>query len=147
MEKKELVTTVGNINLEYIEFGEMLIDLFFDIRLIPDDVQEKISNALELAKAEQLRKLKERGNKEQLEWYTKDIKTEIWLHISIGNYGISSWIEADVTDKENDMLWVCASIRADLSESMKEIKPFIILAIMEKLGEIENAKIDLKGRY
>ena len=59
MEGKELKTAIGNVNLDSIEFGEILIDMFFDIQSIPTDIQEKINAAMESAKAEQLQKMKE----------------------------------------------------------------------------------------
>lgn len=134
MEKKELVTAIGTICLDSIEFGEMLVDLFFDIRSIPDDIQEKISNALESAKAEQSRKMKEYCKDKELAWSSDGVDTEVLLHISLdNNKGFSSWIEADATDKENDLMWVCASVNVDLSEYMAEFEAIIIRAITEKL--------------
>ena len=146
MEGKEINTAIGTINLDSIEFGEILIDMFLDIESIPDDIQEKVNTALESAKVEQLQKMKEYCSDKELSW-SEDVNIELLLHISIdNNKGISSWIEADVTDKRNDMMWACASIGVDLSEHMTELKPFIMKAVMGKFDETENAEIDLKER-
>lgn len=137
MKKKELSTAIGIVNLEHIEFGEMLIDLFFEIRSLPDDIQEKISRDMEVAKAEQLRKLKEYYTDSEIFWSAKGGDTGTLLHISISNYGIASWIEADVADKENDMLWACASVKVDLSGCMEELRTFIVRAVIEKIDAIK----------
>lgn len=138
MEKKELVTAIGTICLDSIEYGEMLIDLFFDIRSIPDDIQEKISSALESAKAEQSRKMKEYSKDKELAWSSDGVDTELLLHISLdNNKGFSSWVEADATDKKNDMMWACASVEADLSGCIEELKPIIVKVIAEKFDGIK----------
>lgn len=136
MERKELHTAIGTIGLDSIEFGEMLIDMFFDIKSIPADIQEKINITMEDAKAEQLQKMREHYIDEELSWSEEGIDTRLLLHISIdNNRGLSSWIEADATNKENDMMWACASIGVDLSKHMAELKPFILKAVMEKLDK------------
>lgn len=136
MEGKELKTAIGTINLDSIEFGEMLIDMFFDIKSIPSDIQEKINTSMEAAKVEQLRKMKEYCADKKLAWSEEGINTELLLHISIdNNKGLSSWIEADATDKENDLMWACAGVDVDLSEHMAELKPLIVKAVMEKFDK------------
>lgn len=148
MEGKELKTAIGTISLDSIEFGEILIDMFFGLKSIPTDIQEKINTAMESAKAEQLQKMKEYWTDKDLSWSEEGINADSLLHISFdSNKGFSSWIEADVTDKKNDMMWACASIRVDLSEHMTELRPFIVKAIIEKFDETENAEIDSKERY
>lgn len=147
MEGKELKTAIGTINLDSIEFGEMLIDMFFDIKSIPSDIQEKINTSMEAAKVEQLQRMKGCYADKESAWNTESINTEILLHISIdNNKGLSSWIETDAIDKENDMMWACASVGVDLLEHMEELKPFIVKAVMGKFDETENAEIDLKER-
>lgn len=146
MEGKELKTAIGTINLDSIEFGEMLIDMFFDIKSIPSDIQEKINTSMEAAKVEQLQRMKGCYADKESAWSEEGIDTELLLHISIdNNKGLSSWIEADVTDKRNDMMWACASVDVDLSEHMEELKPFIMKAVMGKFGEMGDMKFDKKG--
>lgn len=136
MERKELHTAIGTIGLDSIEFGEILIDMFFDIKSIPDDIQEKINIAMEDAKAEQLQKMKEYCANKELSLRVEGIDTRLLLHISIdNNRGLSSWIEADATDRENDMMWACASVGVDLSEYMEELKPFILKAVAGKFDK------------
>lgn len=146
MERKKLKTAIGTIDLDSIEFGEILIDMFFDIRSIPADIQEKINAAIESAKAEQLQKMKEYCADKDLSWSEEGINTDSLLHISLdSNKGFSSWIEADVTDKKNDMMWACASIRVDLLEHMAELRPFIVEAVMGKFDEMRSMEIDKEG--
>lgn len=146
MEGKELKTAIGTINLDSIEFGEILIDMFFDIQSIPTDIQEKINAAMESAKAEQLQKMKEYCTDKELSWSEEGINTESLLHISIdSNKGFSSWIEADATDKKNDMMWACASVEADLTEYMAELRPFIVRAAIEKFDEMRSMETDKEG--
>ena len=148
MKRKELATAIGTIDLDSIAFGEILIDMFFDIRSIPFDIRDKINAAMESVKTEQLQKMKEYCTDKDLSWSEEGINTESLLHISLdSNKGFSSWIEADATDKKNDMMWTCASIRVDLLEHTTELRPFIVKAIIEKFDETENAEIDLKERY
>lgn len=145
MEKKELATAIGTISLDSIEFGEMLIDMFFDLKSIPIDIRDRINAAMESAKVEQLQKMKEYCTDKDLSWSEEGIDTKLLLHISIdNNKGLSSWIEVDATDRENDMMWACASVGVNLSEHMEELKLFIVKAIIEKFDETENAEIDLK---
>lgn len=134
MEGKELKTAIGTISLDSIEFGEILIDMFFDIKSIPTDIQEKINTAMESAKAEQLRKMKEYCTNKDLSWSEEGVNADSLLHISLdSNKGFSSWIEIDAVDKENDLMWVCTSVNVDLSEYMAEFEAIIIRAITEKL--------------
>lgn len=146
MEGRELKTAIGTISLDSMEFGEILIDMFFDIRSIPADIQDKINTAMESAKAEQLQKMKEYCTDKDLSWSEEGINTESLLHISFdSNKGFSSWIEADVTDKKNDMMWACASIRVDLSEHMTELRPYIVKAVIGKFDEMRSMEIDKEG--
>lgn len=134
MEKKEIKTAVGTINMERIKFGEMLIDIFIDIKSIPGDIQKRINREMEAAKVEKLQKMKEYSTDKELEWSTKGVNEEILLHIIVDNRGLSSWIEADITDKENDMLWAYVSLGVDLSEYMIELRPFIVKVVTEKIS-------------
>lgn len=140
MEKKEIKTAAGTISMDHIELGEMLIDIFFDIKSVPAVIQERINREIEYAKAERLHKMKKYCTDEELAWSAQGINAEILLHISIDNRGFSSWIEADVADRGNDMLWACASVGVDLSEYMAELKPYIVKAVTEKLNGME--KVD-----
>lgn len=140
MEKKEIITAVGTICVDHIELGEMLVDMYFGIKSVPAAIQEKINREMEPAKAERLHKLKKYCTDEELAWSAEGANAEMQLHISIDNRGFSSWIEADVPDKGNDMLWACASASVDLSEHMAELKPFIVKAVTEKLNGMGKAE-------
>lgn len=134
MEKKEIKTAAGTIRIDNMELGEMLIDLYFDIKSVPAAIQERLNREMESAKAERLHKMKKYCTDEELAWSAQGIKAEMLLHISIDSKGLSSWIEAGVADRGNDMLWACASVGVDLSGHMAELKPYIVKAVTEKLN-------------
>lgn len=139
MEKKEIRTAVGTICVDHIELGEMLVDMYFGIKLVPAAIQEKINREMESAKAERLHKMKKYCTDEELAWSPEGVSTEMLLHISIDNKGLSSWIEAEAADRGNDMLWACASASVDLSEHMAELQPYIVKAVTEKLNGMGKA--------
>lgn len=140
MEKKEIITTVGTIRLDNMELGEMLVDMYFGIKSVPAAIQEKINREMESAKTKRLHKMKKYCTDEELAWSAEGVSTGMLLHISIDDRGFSSWIEADVPDKGNDMLWACASASVDLSEHMAELKPLIVKAVTEKLNGMGKAE-------
>lgn len=146
MEKKEMKTAIGTVCLDNIEFGEMLIDLFLDIKSIPDSIREKIYTVMEAAKAEQLRNLEECcKDDKQFARDSEKIDLDIWLHISISNSGLSSRIETDLIDEENDTMWACVSIDVDLSEYLAELEPVIVRAFAEKITGMRSMDSNKEG--
>lgn len=132
MRRKEITTTIGTINLNNVEFCENSLDVFIGIESVSEDIQEKISKAVEIAKAERLKTIKEYYKHKDLLWMDEGINMDLSLHIIVDNKTFSYRIEIDITDKVDDMMWTSASIDVDLSEYQSELKKVIIKAMIDK---------------
>ena len=58
MKRKNITTTIGTINLNDIEFCENILDVFIGIESVSADIQNKINEAVEFAKAEHMQMVK-----------------------------------------------------------------------------------------
>ena len=68
MMKKAITTTIGTINLNDISFVEDTIDIFIGIDSVSEDIQKKINEAVEIAKAEHIQRVKEHFTNKNLKW-------------------------------------------------------------------------------
>ena len=132
MKKKEITTKIGTINLNNIEFCENSLEVFIGIESVSEDIQEKIAEAVEIAKAEHLQVMKEHYTNKNLTWGSAGVDTELSLHIIIDNKEFSYQIEIDITDKADDRVWTGASVEVDLSDYHNELKKVIVKAMIDK---------------
>lgn len=123
MEGKEIRTAVGVISSDNIMFGEILVDMLLGIKSVPADIRNKINRAMESDKRKQ---------SQRIAWNNRSADSEVWLHICIDNNGFSSWIGANIMDRENET-WAGTSVDVDLSGDMGQLKPFLIKAVIGKL--------------
>lgn len=80
MMKKAITTTIGTINLNDISFVEDTIDIFIGIDSVSEDIQKKINEAVEIAKAEHIQRVKEHFTNKNLNWTDAGV-TPIYLYI------------------------------------------------------------------
>lgn len=133
MRRKEITTTIGTINLNNIEFCENRIDVFIGIKSVSQDIQDKITKAVEISKAEYLEERKQYcENLKHFYWTDAGIDTILSLHIIVDSKEFSYRIEIDIMDKENDFMWTNASIKVDLSEYQSELKRVIVKAMIDR---------------
>lgn len=131
MKKKEITTTIGTINLNDIEFCENTIDVFIGIESVSEDIQKKISEAVEIAKADHMQMVKEHFIHKDLNWTDAGVETNLTLHIIVEDKKFSYRIEIDITDREDEIMWTSASVDVDLSEYQSELKKVIIKAMID----------------
>lgn len=131
MKKKEITTTIGTINLNDIEFCENTIDVFVSIESVSEDIQKKISEAVEIAKADHMQMVKEHFIHKDLNWTDAGVETNLTLHIIVEDKKFSYRIEIDITDREDERVWTSASVDVDLSEYQSELKKVIIKAMID----------------
>ena len=122
MKKKEITTTIGTINLNDIEFCENTIDVFIGIESVSADIQKKINEAVEIAKADHMQMVKEYFIHKDLNWTDAGVETNLTLHIIVEDKKFSYRIEIDITDREDERVWTSASVDVDLSEYQSELK-------------------------
>ena len=132
MKRKNITTTIGTINLNNIEFCENTIDVFIGIESVSADIQKKISEVVESAKADHIQMVKEYYINKNLHWTDAGVNTDLSLHIVVNNKEFSYRIEIDIIDNENEMMWTSASIEVDLSEYQNELKKVIVKAMIDK---------------
>ena len=132
MKRKNITTTIGTINLNNIEFCENSLDVFIGIELVSDDIQKKINEAVEIAKAEHMQMVKEHFKNHELHWTDAGVNTYLSLHIIVDNKEFSYRIEIDIEDKADGRVFTSASIQVDLSEYQNELKKIIIKAMIDK---------------
>lgn len=118
MRKNKIATTIGTINLNDVNFCEESLDVFIGIDSVSADIQEKINEAVEIAKAE-------------YSWNGKDTKLDLSLWIHIKRESISYCISIDIIDKANDLISTEANIDVDLSEYQSELKKVIVKAMID----------------
>lgn len=119
MKRKNITTTIGTINLNDISFVEDTLDIFIGIESVSADIQKKINEAVEIAKAE-------------YSWSGKKTETELSLWIHIKNKKFLYCISADIIDKENDLISTEIEIDVDLLEYQNELKKVIVKAMIDK---------------
>lgn len=132
MVKNNVTTTIGTINLNDIEFCENMLDVFIGIESVSEAKQSKINEAMEIAKADHLQRIKEHFTNKNLYWTDAGVKTNLSLHIIIKDKKFSYRIEIDIEDKGDDRIWASASIEVDLSEYQNELKKAIIKTLVDK---------------
>ena len=132
MMKKAITTTIGTINLNDISFVEDTIDIFIGIDSVSTDIQKKINEAVEIAKAEHIQRVKEHFTNKNLNWTDSGVNTDLSLHIIVENKKFSYRIEIDIEDKKDDRVWTGASVDVYLSEYQNELKKVIVKAMIDK---------------
>lgn len=131
MMKKAITTTIGTINRNDISFVEDTIDIFIGIDSVSEDIQKKINEAVEIAKAEHIQRVKEHFTNKNLNWTDAGVNTDLSLHIIVENKKFSYRIEIDIDDKKDDRVWTGASVDVDLSEYQNELKKVIVKAMID----------------
>lgn len=131
MKRKNITTSIGTINLNDIEFCENTLDVFIGIESVSADIQSKINEAVEIAKAEHLQMIKEYFTNKKLKWTDAGVDTNLSLHIIIDNKEFSYRIEIDIEDKADGTMWTSASVDVDLSEYQNELKKVIVKAMID----------------
>lgn len=131
MMKKAITTTIGTINLNDITFVEDTIDVFIGIDSVSKEIQDKINEAVEIAKAEHIQMVKEYHTNKNLNWTDAGVNTDLSLHIIVENKKFSYRIEIDIEDKKDDRVWTDASVDVDLSEYQNELKKVIVKAMID----------------
>lgn len=131
MKRKTITTTIGTINLNNIEFCENTLDIFIGIESVSADIQNKINEAVEIAKAEHIQRVKEYYTNKNLNWTDAGINTDLSLHIIVDNKEFAYRIEIDIVDKEDERVWTGASVDVDLSEYQNELKKVIVKAMID----------------
>jgi len=131
MKKKNITTTIGTINLNDIEFCENRLDVFIGIESVSTDIQKKINEAVQIAKAEHIQRIKEYYTNKNLNWTDAGVNTDLSLHIIVENKKFSYRIEIDIEDKKDDRVWTGASVDVDLSEYQNELKKVIVKAMID----------------
>lgn len=134
MRKKTITTTIGTINLNDVDFCENSLDVFIGIESVSQEIREKITETVEIRKAEHMKEIAEHYNDihNRLYWTDSGVKTDLSLHIIVDNKEFSYRIEVDIIDKENEFMWTSASIEVDLSEYQSELKKVIVKAMIDK---------------
>ena len=117
MKKSNITTSIGTINLNDISFVEDTIDIFIGINSLSEDIQKKINEAVEIAKAEH-------------GWSNKETETALSLWIKVENKSFSYCISVDIIDSANGD-FTSANIDADLSEYQNELKKVIVKAMID----------------
>lgn len=131
MKKKNIVISIGTINLNDIDFCENTLDVFIGIESVSADIQKKINEAVEIAKADQIQRVKEYYKNKNLNWSDSGVDTYLSLHIIIDNKEFTYRIEIDIEDKADGTMWTSASVDVDLSEYQNELKKVIIKAMID----------------
>ncbi len=131
MKRKNITTSIGTINLNDIDFCENTLDVFIGIESVSADIQDKINEAVEIAKVEHLQKIKEYFTNKELKWTDAGVDTYLSLHIIIDNKEFSYRIEIDIEDKADGTMWTSASVDVDLSEYQNELKKAVIKAMID----------------
>ena len=131
MKRKAFTTTIGTINLNNIEFCENTLDVFIGIESVSADIQDKINEAVESAKAEHIQEITEYYTMKDLNWTDAGVNTDLSLHIIIDNKDFTYRIEIDIVDKGDERVWTGASIDVDLSEYQNELKKVIVKAMID----------------
>lgn len=132
MKRKNITTTIGTINLNNIEFCDNTLDVFIGIESVSEDIQKKISEAVEIAKADHIQMVKEHYTNKNLHWTDAGVNTDLSLHIIVDNKEFSYRIEIDIIDKKDERVWTSASVDVDLSEYQNELKKVIVKAMIDK---------------
>ena len=131
MKRKAFTTTIGTINLNNIEFCENTLDVFIGIESVSADIQDKINEAVESAKAAHIQEVKEYYTNKDLNWMDAGVNTFLSLHIIVDNKEFAYRIEIDIVDKGDERVWTDASIDVDLSEYQNELKKVIVKAMID----------------
>lgn len=131
MKRKNITTSIGTINLDNIEFCNNSLDVFIGIESVSADIQKKINEAVEIAKAEHLQMVKELFKNKELHWTDAGVNAYLSLHIIVDNKKFSYQIGIDIEDKADDRMWASASIDLDLSEYQNELKKVIVKAMID----------------
>lgn len=131
MKNKNITTSIGTINLNDISFVEDTIDVFIGINSVSKNIQDKINEAVEIAKAEHIQMVKEYYTNKNLNWTDAGANTDLSLHIIVENKKFSYRIEIDIEDKKDDRVWTSASVDVDLSEYQNELKKVIVKAMID----------------
>lgn len=131
MMKKAITTNIGTIKLNDISFIEDTLDVFIGIESVSTNIQKKINEAVEVAKAEHIQTVKEYYTNKNLNWTDAGVNTDLYLHIIIEDKSFSYRIEIDITDKKDESVWTSASVDVDLSEYQNELKKVIVKAMID----------------
>ncbi len=131
MKRKNITTSIGTINLNDIDFCENTLDVFIGIESVSADIQDKINEAVEIAKVEHLQRIKEYFTNKELKWTDAGVDTYLSLHIIIEDKKFTYRIEIDIEDKEDGTMWTGASVDVDLSEYQNELKKVIVKAMID----------------
>lgn len=131
MMNKDITTTMGTINLNDISFVEDTLDVFIGIESVSDEIQNKINEAVEIAKADHMALVKEHFSNKDLTWTDSGVETNLSLHIIVEDKAFSYRIEIDITDREDERVWTSASVDVDLSEYQNELKKVIVKAMID----------------
>lgn len=132
MKKSNITTTIGTINLNDISFAEDTLDVFIGVDSVSRDIQNKINEAVEIAKVEYIQMVKECYTNKKLNWTDAGVNTDLSLHIIVENKKFSYQIEIDIEDKKDDIISTSASVVVDLSEYQNELKKVIVKAMIDK---------------
>jgi len=131
MKRNNITTSIGTINLNDIEFCENTLDVFIGIESVSADIQNKINETVEIAKAECLQMIKEHFTNKDRKWTDTGVTTDLSLHIIIDNKKFTYQIVINIEDKSDGTMWTSASVDVDLSEYQNELKKVIVKAMID----------------
>ena len=131
MKRNTITTNIGTINLNDVEFIEDSLDIIIGIESVSEDIQKKVNEAAEIAKALELEHIKQYHKNKKLTWSTDGTDTNLSLSISLKNKTITYSVDVFINDKVNDIS-ADASIIVDLSEYEDELKKIIVKAMIDK---------------
>ncbi|MCM1009219.1 MAG: hypothetical protein NC485_15125 [Ruminococcus flavefaciens] len=131
MKRNTITTNIGTINLNDVEFIEDSLDIIIGIESVSEDIQKKVNEAAEIAKALELEHIKQYHKNKKLTWSTDGTDTNLSLSISLENKTITYSVDVFINDKVNDIS-ADASIIVDLSEYEDELKKIIVKAMVDK---------------
>lgn len=131
MKRDNIITNIGTINLNDVNFCENTLDVFIGIESVSEDIHKEIDEAVETAKANHMQIIKERFTNKSMAWTEAGVDVDLYLHIVIEDKAFSYQIEIDITDKEDGRLWTSASVEVDLSEYQAELKKVIVKAMVD----------------
>lgn len=131
MKKSIITTTIGTINLNQIEFIEDSLDIIIGIESVSAEIQNKINEAVEIAKDKELEHIKLYHKNKDLTWSNARADITLSLGIHLENKTFTYTIDVIIEDIESD-LSTNVSIEVDLSEYQNELKKIIVKAMIDK---------------
>lgn len=134
MTRKTFKTNIGTVELGSIDILEDSLEVFCDIDVVSEDLQELINQKIEEAKEYEEKRLSDI-------W---ELKNKCWCQSGVTITGksirlivndkkeIETVLFVFFDDKEDDHIWASASIDIDLTAYSTELKQMLIKAIAKK---------------